>query len=1021
MKKREIILLFIGCILLFIGLYYACKPYLQEGMIDTGSVVMTGLTTTGAIYYADIGLPSSPNWKILSGTLQQISGNIGKMIGINTTSGSVFYSADQIVLDSKGVLKDASWIQLSGRALNLKQVSLDWPAVYAIDAVNKIIYVGNIDSNPATAEWSILPGFPASGATFKYISAKGGRACAIGTDDNVYYINNLMQYSAKNVMGTIPPGTITQLSFDGKMVAAVDKSNKLYISTNIDAATPTWIIVNGNVKQISIQNGMAVCISSNNAAYFTPDVAQQDPGWLDMKSPANVTLQQVEIFRPINANTRSTRFPNISSCKSGFEIQNGICYPMCPAGFTGTAGTCVAVSTPMPTRQITPIVPPYDSCPTGYDLVNGSCIASCPSGYTSNGLTCSGPSNPKISYAPASSVITCPAMSTLIDGQCYRDCPAGSTINESNRIQCYTTVITKDLTGLMWNGGCPYGYTQYGWACHQQCPADYVDNGIYTCGKNPINRLTVPASSAITCPAGTNLIDGQCYEACPTGSTIYASNPTQCISQYGKKSEPAVLSNCPRGYRLSGTTCYQLCLPGDLDTGWVCETPPKARPTARPIPSVMPCNGTDTLTNNLCYQRCPANQTDVGINCKLPDITTRNTVPVNKNIPSGTACNSNETIQPEVYVVHGYSYTQATAAQKCASYGGGLATRAQLIAAQQAGAQWCSPGWVADPSTQPQFPTAAANMCNSGQAAGVLVFTPPGGLASATCYGPKPNYGVHSDVWAFNSRLWNQPNQVCYSPCPAGKTASGTNCITPNQPRPAGEYTLGLKCNKGEELVNDKCKSVCPDGTYPDGDICTPIKKIIAPPKTINCISVPFGTVKKWMCESQDDADNLVAGPSTNLAYASPDDQVCVTDDPTTAMYFCQSVADAISENNTSINIRKNYSATCGNLLKNYTDLSTSLTSFETIRTSIQDGNTQLGAATTALDSVYAQLKCSTAPANSQIQALCGHLQNGIKTIGADSTTVGGILTNLIPKITTILGAQSELQKSIKAMCPGNV
>jgi hypothetical protein len=120
--------------------------------------------------------------------------------------------------------------------------------------------------------------------------------------------------------------------------------------------------------------------------------------------------------------------------------------------------------------------------------------------------------------------------------------------------------------------------------------------------------------------------------------------------------------------------------------------------------------------------------------------------------PSSATCN-------EVYGIYGAFYTQSTAAEKCASLGAVLATKAQLIAAHAAGADWCSPGFIADMSGTAMFPVTSSTQAGCGNgSAGVKTVVPTGGLAAANCYGMKPKSGQYVDVLAFAGSTWNQPN-----------------------------------------------------------------------------------------------------------------------------------------------------------------------------------------------------------------------------------------------------------------------
>ena len=117
------------------------------------------------------------------------------------------------------------------------------------------------------------------------------------------------------------------------------------------------------------------------------------------------------------------------------------------------------------------------------------------------------------------------------------------------------------------------------------------------------------------------------------------------------------------------------------------------------------------------------------------------------NKPNSATCS-------EVYGITG-NFTQATAAAKCATYGGVLATHRQLQAAQVAGADWCSTGYVADMSGTAYYPTKTARAgCGTP---GINIHTPSTGIG-ANCYGVKPRSGQYTDVLPFIGSTWNQPN-----------------------------------------------------------------------------------------------------------------------------------------------------------------------------------------------------------------------------------------------------------------------
>lgn len=91
-----------------------------------------------------------------------------------------------------------------------------------------------------------------------------------------------------------------------------------------------------------------------------------------------------------------------------------------------------------------------------------------------------------------------------------------------------------------------------------------------------------------------------------------------------------------------------------------------------------------------------------------------------------------------------YPYTAATLATDggldtlCSKYvpGSKGATKKQLKDALDAGAQWCSYGWVSDDKTQAYFPYQVDDVVPGAKGAPALFSG--GGSGNLTCYGPKP-------------------------------------------------------------------------------------------------------------------------------------------------------------------------------------------------------------------------------------------------------------------------------------------
>ena len=135
----------------------------------------------------------------------------------------------------------------------------------------------------------------------------------------------------------------------------------------------------------------------------------------------------------------------------------------------------------------------------------------------------------------------------------------------------------------------------------------------------------------------------------------------------------------------------------------------------------------------------------------------------------GWTCNKFYYPQESFHVGSQYIYNKDTAAAKCEKFGAKLATYDQLSADQQAGANWCSTGFVADrdPKTA-YYPITYQTMtgCGNGRS-GIINWigndqwfgpnNPPGFRASANCFGNKPDQ--HS--WRkLSTPDVNDPNAV---------------------------------------------------------------------------------------------------------------------------------------------------------------------------------------------------------------------------------------------------------------------
>jgi hypothetical protein len=208
------------------------------------------------------------------------------------------------------------------------------------------------------------------------------------------------------------------------------------------------------------------------------------------------------------------------------------------------------------------------------------------------------------------------------------------------------------------------------------------------------------------------------------------------------------------------------------------------------------------------------------------------------------------------------------------------------------------------------------------------------------------------------------------------------------------------------------CVSKCPAGTYPNGELCMADQQVVPVPSTIKCTSKPYLNGKKWLCDTQADADLLLKDPSSTTSYVGAKDQICVSDDPSLGMYYCQSGEEAKENTGSADTLRTNHNNTCASMKKNYLDLSGSLTSLMLIQSGMYDGTNKLNTAQTSLNNIYSQLNC-TSPANAQVGTLCNQIKAGSTAIGKDASNITNVLVNITVPIQAALESRSSLLASI--------
>lgn len=1083
MKEKYLLMFIIGVLLVTVGLWLSRD--IKEGLADTSSVVLVSLTANNT-YYADQGLTNLPNWSPASGTFKQVSGSMGQLVGVSP-SNQAYYGTQFSIPGSP-----YNWLTIPG---NVTQVSYDYPLLVGLNEQQTVVLIENIPSNPQTAKWAAVGGTQATKA-FRYIEMSLGRAYAAGTDNQLWYCDNIRAPAWVNVStGVLAGATIISISFDGDQVGVITSNNVYFFADTAITTAPNWKQTPGGIKQISIKNRMAVAIGTDNVIYFAPSA--KDGNWQRLSGPP-ATPTWVELYFPTGAKMITQRPVAPAACNSGFSFHNGRCLPVCPAGFTESGTVCAGIPKPRTPRAATVVPPLTYTCPDttfevnltttatcnaivggamspvppnkevfaigGYAYTQASAQAKCASygatlatvaqvtaaqvagadwcscSWTSDGPNSVYPNtnNPAVGCGGGSGMKTCgngfagancfgvkPPQAQFSDllpfngstwnqtlqcpvgtnvqmtGNCISKCPSGTWGQGTSCI--YPPVPKNQQAAVTTNYTCPSGYdppaitTCSGSTCGPaqtcySCPSGYTRSGT-TCVGNRINKPTMPINNTKRCPAGLTLFVGDVttstflpafaagYCAKRQATASYSGN-TATFNEYvyqvddngnNNRTPDRVNDECNEFWKAK----YWWGWPGIVDDPpWACKSTNMPGASEQGFykdvsvdklytlyqqtlsqPVVIPCDPGWTQIGSTCYRNCPAGQTDAGTQCQ----------PVNVATNTTTA-----SYTPPCPV--GWSQSGSTCYQPC-------------------------------PSSSPN--DIGNNMCQQNATARTT------GAQAPTAVRVTSNL---TPCNANEDTVNGATSQTCVPQCTGGDLTSPTVCTPPSTNR-VGGYDATYKCNSNETLQGGVCVSKCPDGTYPDGELCQDNEKVVPPPSRVKCISTPHGSAKKWLCDTLDDAGELMKNPSPGTSYVSNADQVCVADDPTTGMYFCISGKEAKAGLDGTTLKSKDYSTTCRNLQKNYTDLSNSLTNLLLIQSGMQNGQTQLGSASTSLKSIYDKMGCATPPAGKA--TLCTQILTASNSVRNNSSDVGGILANLTPKIQTAIGSRDDLLASkTKFQCP---
>lgn len=233
------------------------------------------------------------------------------------------------------------------------------------------------------------------------------------------------------------------------------------------------------------------------------------------------------------------------------------------------------------------------------------------------------------------------------------------------------------------------------------------------------------------------------------------------------------------------------------------------------------------------------------------------------------------------------------------------------------------------------------------------------------------------------------------------------------------------------ELIDNMCLAPCVPPKVSNGAYCVDPEPISTLPSSVGCRSVPFTyvattsgsakTVKKWLCNTQDDLKILIkgietSGSTTDSSYIGPSDLVCVKTDPNTNTYFCQRLDQALADTSTTDTLSIDYQNVCDNLIQGYTDISDNLTILTKTMMTAQTAEVKMTSIKGILDGVVANM-CPPSNTDTFCDTLKGLITNFDNDVNSGNTHIAGSVTGPLNKAIQSRDALLNQIRSLK--CTG--
>jgi proprotein convertase subtilisin/kexin type 5 len=305
------------------------------------------------------------------------------------------------------------------------------------------------------------------------------------------------------------------------------------------------------------------------------------------------------------------------SCSNGL-LDNGTCVQSCKnPGYVPNNLICSPCDANCLTCQGSPTFCLSCSNSSGFPyLLSNKCYNTCPNTYYNNNnfylcMPCISPCETCLNYS-STSCITCLSSFTLLGTNCESTCPTTYYKNGAICSQCVPPCLTCSTLSFCFTCISNYTYFSSNYSCLSQCPQGYVivNQTCMICSSNCLTCISVTYCSS--CHNSSYLLNGYCYNPCPTGyySDSNSSTCVACLYSCSSCSSVSFCIACTTGYYMqSNNTCISLCSSNQISISGLCQTCNSNCTSCQG--SINNCTACISAylfapSKNSCYSVCPA-------------------------------------------------------------------------------------------------------------------------------------------------------------------------------------------------------------------------------------------------------------------------------------------------------------------------------------------------------------------------------------------------------------------------------